>query len=131
MSWTRDQNDRFFFPVYEIKEYRGSRRISPHVDKFGTSRWGVINIKPRERTPLPIEVEAVWPPEQVWLVWSREKSLVSARIQIPHRPARSVVTMPNTLPCQPPPPPAQLSGRYRKWKKNSRKYLREETSWKT
>jgi hypothetical protein len=86
----------------------------------------VINFKPREKTPLPIEVEAVWPPEQVWLVWSREKSLVSVRIQIPHRPSRSVVTMPNTLPCLP--PPHQLNGRGGtvNGKKISRKYLRNQ-----
>jgi hypothetical protein len=100
---------QIFFPaVHEIKEYRGSRGISPLVDNFGTRGW-VINFKPRERTPLPIEKEAVWHPEQVRLFWRREKSLVSARIQTPHRPARSIVTLPNNLSC--PPPPLQLNFR--------------------
>jgi len=69
----------------------------------------VINFKPRERNPLAIEKAAVWYPEQIWLFWRREKSLVSARIQTPHRPAPGVVTMPNTLPHLP--PPVQLNFR--------------------
>jgi len=62
----------------------------------------VNNLKPRERTPLPVEKEAVGHPEQVWLFWRREESPVSARIQTPHRPALSVVALPSTLSCLPP-----------------------------
>jgi len=46
----------------------------------------------QERTPVPIEFEAVWAPELVWTVWRRRYSFVPAGTQ-----PRSVVTIPTEL----------------------------------
>jgi hypothetical protein len=38
---------------------------------------------PREMLPVPIEYEARWIPEQVWILWRKEKFLAPAGNWIP------------------------------------------------
>jgi hypothetical protein len=47
---------------------------------------------PREIIVAPIDCEAGWVPEPVWMFWRREKSLAPAEIRTPDRPAHTVVT---------------------------------------
>jgi hypothetical protein len=42
-----------------------------------------------ERTPVPIEYEAVLAPEPVWKLLEKRKYLAVTEIRTPHRPARS------------------------------------------
>jgi hypothetical protein len=44
-----------------------------------------------EQPLAPIEQEAVWTPELFWDFWRTEKSLTSAGIQTPDRPARGII----------------------------------------
>jgi hypothetical protein len=51
----------------------------------------------RERTSVPIELEAGWAPEPIWTFRKREKSLDSIGIRTPDRQLRSLVTKPTEL----------------------------------
>jgi len=51
----------------------------------------------QESNPLPIEYEARWAPEPVWMLWRRENSLTPMRIQTLECPAHSLGAIPTTL----------------------------------
>jgi hypothetical protein len=51
----------------------------------------------QERTLIPIEQEARYAPEPVWMNWRREKPLAPAVIQTLDYPAHSLVNIPITL----------------------------------
>jgi len=57
---------------------------------------------PRKECPVPIEEEAGWTPEPVWMFQRRDKYPAAASIQTPDCPACSTVTiltMLSQLPC--------------------------------
>jgi len=62
--------------------------------------WAQININqfhdpsavPLGSTPVPIEQEAVWSRESVWMFWKTQNSLAAAESQSPERAAHSLVT---------------------------------------
>ena len=54
----------------------------------------VVKCTPRENNPGPTGQEAGWASESVWTFWKGDKSPAPTAIQIPDRPARSLVTTP-------------------------------------
>ena len=57
--------------VHAMKAQRRSRGIAPLSLTLGARRKAVVSVTlwqfyPRERTPVPIDVGAVWTPEPVW-----------------------------------------------------------------
>ena len=73
------------FRVHAIEEHKKIRNVDPPVLNFGLKRRLVVSITPlplypRERHQGPIEKEAKWVPEPVWVFWRREKFLGPAGI---------------------------------------------------
>jgi len=50
---------------------------------------------PCERTPVPIEWDAMWAPELVWIFW-KKKYLATAGIRTLGHPAHSLVAIPTS-----------------------------------
>jgi len=89
-----------------MKAYGETDGRVPHIlalvldgGEWSASRCSRFN--PREIKSSPIEWKAVWAPQQVWMYWRREKSLVTADTGMPDRPARCTVTALTTLCCFP------------------------------
>jgi hypothetical protein len=61
----------------------------------------VVNFMPwpiySQEEPVPIEHNAGWAPEPVWMFWWREKSLTPAHIQTWGYPVHSLVAILTTL----------------------------------
>jgi hypothetical protein len=93
-------------PIYTMKAYRETEDRAPQIltlvkdgDEWLGSRYG--RFTPSEINSSPTEWKAVWAPQQVCTFWRRDKSLVTAEIGPPYRPARSTVAALTTLCCFP------------------------------
>jgi hypothetical protein len=82
-------------PVHAMKAFTRSGGIAPPILNLGT-RWSpVINfmprpLHPRERTPGTHWMRG--PPQLVWTLWRKDRSLAPASNQTPDLPPSSLVT---------------------------------------
>jgi hypothetical protein len=61
----------------------GSEGIAPPFLMELTGQLHALDDLPGERAPVPIGHKGGWPPEPVWTLWRRDKSLTRAGNQTP------------------------------------------------